>query len=100
MHPKLLWIEELRCSLALATGSSITASLEEHADPLKKLVVLTFGDRLLRGDYRPLQIMAQYFAKANDCVLERIRRRPNALVLEILVKRRLGPASSLNPLKE
>jgi hypothetical protein len=100
VHPKLGWVEELRSSLALAMGSSITVTIEEPADPLKKLVILTFGDRLLKGDYKPLQMMAQYFAKANNCVLERIRRRPGALVLEVLVKTRLGPVSAHNPLKE
>jgi hypothetical protein len=100
VHPKLGWVEELRNSLALAMGSSISVAVEEPADPLKKLVVLTFGDKLLKGDYKPLQQMAHHFAKANNCVLERIRRRPGALVLEVLVKTRLGPVSDRNPLKE
>ena len=100
MHPKLNWVEELRSSLALVMCSSVTVTIEEPADPLKKLVVLTFGDRLLKGDYKPLQVMARHFAQANDCVLERIRRRPKALVLEVLVKTRLGPVSAHNPLRE
>jgi hypothetical protein len=98
VHPKLAWVEELRNSLALAMGTSIVTTVEDHVDPLKKLVVFTFGDKMMKGDYRPLQTMAQAFAKANDCVLERIRRRPNALVFEILVKTRFGPVMKKNPL--
>ena len=103
VHPKLEWVEELRNSLALAMGSSIVVSVEDNADPLKKMVVLTMGDKLLKGDYNPIQRMAHAFAKSNNCVLERIRRRPNALVLEILIKNLRTPVldrePSKNPLK-
>jgi hypothetical protein len=98
MHPKLAWIPGLQEALNGAMGISIVATVEDHVDPLKKLVVLTFSEEIRKGEYQPIQHLAQGFAKANDCVLERIRRRPKALVLEILTKRRLGPISDKNPL--
>lgn len=103
MGPKLQWVHELASSAGLGMACSITVTLEDHCDPLKKMVVLTFGDKLIKGDYAPLQKMAHWYAKANDCTLERIRRRPNALVLEILIKNRQRPTDKVmakNPLKE
>ena len=64
-----------------------------------KLVVIDFGGVLAKGDYGLIQKLAHAFAKANDCVIERIRRRsPRVLVLETLTKRRLGPVHDKNPL--
>lgn len=101
MGPKLQWVHELTSSVGLAMACQVTPSLEDHADPLKKLVVLTFADPMGKGDYQPLQRMVHGFARSNDCVVERIRRRgPKVLVLEVLIKNRLGPPARKNPLKE
>ncbi len=98
MHPKLTWIGELQKTLALA-GVGTTAAFLDHVDPLKKLVVLELNEELRKGDYRPIQKLAHGFAKANDCILDRIRREPKKMILEILVKTRLGDVKNLNPLR-
>lgn len=80
--------------------TTIDVAYEDHVDPLKKLAVLKIRDPLKKGDYNAVQTMAHGFAKANDCVLERIRNREGALVLEVLIKVRLSPLRARNPLKE
>lgn len=92
-------MKELSESLSGAMGTSVIPSMEDHVDPLKKLVTLELGEELGKGDYQPIQKMVHGFAKANDCVVERIRRRPKKLVLEVLIKTRLGPRMNKNPLK-
>ena len=99
MHPKLAWVADFQDSLSKAMGISIVATIEDHVDPLKKLVVLNFSEELKKGDYIPIQNLSHGFVKANDCVLERIRKRPRALVLEILTKSRLGKKMMKNPLR-
>lgn len=98
MHPKLAWVPELQQTLSAAMGL-VTLTIEDHVDPLKKLVVIRLPDRLQKGEYNPIQNLVRGFAKANDCVVERIRRRSGDLVLEILTKRRLGPVRDKNPLR-
>jgi hypothetical protein len=98
VHPKLAWVSEFQNSLSGAMGVQVVVTIEDHVDPLKKLVVLTFPQELRKGEYMPIQNLAHGFAKNNDCVLYRIRRRPNALVLEVLTKTRLGQVMKKNPL--
>lgn len=97
VHPKLAWTEELRNVLSVA-GMGLTITVEDDVDPLKKLVVLHLNEELKKGDYAPIQSLAHGFAKANDCVLAKIRRGPKRLTLEILVKTRLGPVMNKSPL--
>ena len=100
MIPKLAWTTELLAVVNHATdGDIIGMDVEEPADPLKKLVVFRLSREWTGKNYRPFQTLAHGFAKANDCVLERIRARPGALVLEVLIKRRLGPRMEKNPLR-
>ena len=100
MHPKLAWIEELNNSLGLALCTSFSHAVHDTVDPLMKRVVLTMGSELEKGDYQPIQRMVHAFAKANDCVVHRIRREPKKLVLEVLTKTRLGEETRKNPLAE
>lgn len=100
MHPKLTWIQSLGSSLGLALGSSITHSIQDTVDPLKKLVVLELGEELGKGDYHPIQQMVHTFAKSNDCVVHRIRREPKKMILEVLTKTRLGTVMNKNPLAD
>ncbi len=99
MIPKLAWVNDLFSLVSQATAGDIkSVSIEEVADPLKKLVVFKLGREWSSKNYKPFQTLAHAFARANDCLLERIRRRPDAFVLEILIKRRLAPESRKNPL--
>lgn len=102
VHPKLLWVEELSRTFSAALGSSVTVFVIDHIDPLKKLVVYHLDEDLKKGDYNPIQKLAHGFAKANGVVLERIRREPKRLILEVLLKNRLAavldPPSKNNPL--
>jgi hypothetical protein len=99
MSPKLAWINELVGSLSVATGIGVIARVEDTVDPLKKLVILDLGDSELgKGDWNPMQNLIHGFAKANDCVVHKIKRHKGQLSLEILTKSRLGPESRKNPL--
>lgn len=100
MHPKLQWTYELATSLGDAMGCGVVVGFHDDVDPLKKHVVLTFGEELGKGNYNPIQQMVHAFAKSNDCVVYRIRRpQKNVLSLEVLTKTRLSPVMNKNPLK-
>lgn len=70
------------------------------ADPLKAFVKFDLHETLSGKDYHPFCNIAHGFAKANDCLLERVHRgEDGALTLEVLLKRRLGPTMKVvNPL--
>lgn len=98
--PKLAWVPTLQTLVNHATeGDLVTWRIEEQADPLKKLVVFQLSKDWVPKNFKPFQTLAHAFAQANDCVLERIRARPGALVLEVLIKRRFGPKMQKNPLR-
>lgn len=78
--------------------SSVVYTVEDHVDPLKKLVHLSLGTDLGKGDWNPVQRIIHAYAKANDCVIERIRKSPKKLVLEVLVKSRHGLPSKKDPM--
>lgn len=98
MHPKLEWVNGLCASLGLALHTSISQSIQDTVDPLMKLVVLELGEDLGKGDYNPVQRMVHVFAKSNDCMVQRIRREPKKLIIEVSTKTRLGRAMNANPL--
>jgi hypothetical protein len=100
VHPKLVWVDGLIASLSLALGTSITRSIEDTVDPLKKLVVLELGEDLGKGDWNPVQRMIHVFAKSNDVVVERIHKQPKRLTLVVLVKTRFGQVQNKNPLRD
>ncbi len=98
VHPRLAWLPNLQNTLAGATGEPITYSVEDHVDPLKKLVTIHLGANLGPGDWNPVQTICHAFAKDNDCVIEKILRPPKKLVLHVLIKRRGGPVMKRNPM--
>lgn len=100
MNNKLLWVYELQRSLELALATSIQVTIEDHVDPLKKIITFTLFEDIKKGDFNPIQVMAHSFSKSNDCVIEKIRRGPSSLILNVLTKTRLGPESRKNPLCE
>lgn len=71
--------------------------IEDTADPLKKLVRLQTQGDVSGSCYHPLCNIVHGFGKANDCVVERVRREHEALVIEVLTKRRLGREMNRNP---
>lgn len=100
MQPKLVWLQELCSSLGLALGTSVQFFIQDTVDPLKKTIFLDLGDSLGKADFNPIQRLVHGFAKANDCVVFKVYKKPKQLVLEILTKRRLGPVKNNNPLRD
>lgn len=100
MHPKLAWLPGLCSSLGLALSTSVSSTIQDTVDPLKKLVFLDIGEPLGNKDFNPIQRLVHGFAKANDCVVHGMYKHPKQLVLEVLTKTRLGPVHSKNPLSE
>jgi len=97
MHPKLHWLKLLVTSLSLATGDEVTFSIVDTVDPLKKNVILNIAN-IGKNNYNPLQTIIHEFAKLNDCVIHKIHKKHNSLVMEVFTKTRLGPISKKNPL--
>jgi hypothetical protein len=88
----------MRTSLSEVLNTSITVSIRDSVDPLKKFVILEIGDPLSKGNWNPFQVMVHAFAKANDCVIASIRKEtPKRLVMETLTKTRLGPEEKKDP---
>lgn len=84
----------------MALGTSVTHSVADTVDPLKKLVEITLGEDLGKGDYNPIQNLVHSFANSNDVVVHRIYRQPKKLILEVLTKTRLGAVKNKNPLRD
>lgn len=98
MHPKLAWTELLKNTLSEALGTPIVVTVRDHVDPLRKQVVLELGSPLSKGNYMPMQTIVHAYAKANDCVVFAIRKEPpRRLVLDTLIKTRLGEESKKDP---
>lgn len=98
MTPALAWVAELFVLASSATDGQLTGYLvQDVVDPLKKQVMFQSRGELAGASYQPFSKLAHAFAKANDCVLERITRGPNMLILSIIIKRRLGPEMKKNP---
>lgn len=96
---RLAWLEELKKSLNRATGGQIkTIGISDGVDPLKKLIHLYLHEDWASTDFHSLLHLAQGFARANDCEVERIHKRQSELVIEVSTKRRLGPVMRKNPL--
>lgn len=100
MNPKLTWLGGLCSSLGTALGTSVTFSVHDTVDPIKKLVYLDVGETLGKNDFNPVQRIVHGFAKVNDCVIYKIYKSPKQLVLEILTKTRNGPVMDKNPFSE
>ena len=99
MGPRLAWVAELQASVGRATGGQVKRfEVIDTIDPLKKKVLFYLHEPLLEKDWTPFSRLASGFAAKNDCVLERIGRVGNTLILEILTKRRAGPVMDRNPL--
>lgn len=81
----------------MALGASVTFSVQDTVDPLKKLVYLEVGESLGKKDFNPVQRIVHGFAKVNDCVVYKIYKSPKRLVLEVLTKTRNGPVMDRNP---
>jgi hypothetical protein len=75
----------------------VTHTIEDTADPLKKIVVLSLGEDLSKSDFRSVQNIIHEFGKVNDCIIAKIRKGPKSLVIEILTKTRLGDEMNNSP---
>lgn len=100
MHPKLVWLKRLCVNLGMALETSITYSVEDTVDPIKKLVYLEVGESLGKKDFNPIQRIVHAFAGVNDCVVYKMYKSPKRLVLEVLTKTRNGPVMDKNPFSE
>lgn len=68
------------------------------ADKIKAIVTMTLDEDLLGKNYRPFFTLANGFAKINDCVLEKMQKGHNSIIIDVLLKRRIGPPMYKNPL--
>lgn len=99
LTPRLAWIAELQASVNRASGGQFKSyTVSSGADPLKAFVKFDLHEDLSGKDYHPFTNLAHGFAKANDCLLERVHRGESSLTLEVLLKRRIGPPMRVNPL--
>src|SRR4051812_39185231 len=98
MLPPLAWIQEFHASFNRAADITSHYSVEDTANPLQKNIVFHLAEPLGGNSYMPFQSLAHAFAKANNCILERIYNQPDKLILVITIKRRLGAESKKNPL--
>jgi hypothetical protein len=99
MSPQLGWIHELVASINRATGGQIKSIYPiTGADPLRIFMKLELYENWAGPDYQPFCNLAHAFARANNCVLERVHVSEASLTLEVILKRRLGPAMRNNPL--
>lgn len=97
MNSRIAWIEDLRNSINAATdGDIIGIEIEQRADPLKQYVTFKISSSWTKESFLPFQRIAHSFAKANNCVIEKIKKVPHGFCLEILTKTRLG-YSKINP---
>jgi hypothetical protein len=99
LTPRLAWIAEFQGSINRATGGQLKGyTVLSHADPLKAFVKFDLWEEMEGKNYHPFTNLAHGFAKANDCLLERVHRGESSLTLEVLLKRRIGPPMRVNPL--
>lgn len=98
MLPPLHWVAEFHASFNRAADITSRYTVEDTVNPLVKHVVFHLSEPLSGRSYVPFQALAHGFAKANNCVLERIYNKPDRLVLVITLKRRLGAPQQKNPL--
>jgi hypothetical protein len=98
MIPPLVWVSEFHASFNRAADISSHFTVEDTASPLVKHVVFHLSEPMGGNSYLPFQTLAHAFAKANNCVLERIYHQKDKLVLVLGIKRRLGAAQKKNPL--
>lgn len=98
MLPSLAWIAEFHASFNRAAEITSHYSIEDTVNPLVKRVIFHLSEPLEGKSYQPFQTLAHGFAKANNCILERIYHQPDKLILIVGVKRRFGPVQKKNPL--
>ncbi len=99
MSPQLAWVAEFHASFNRAADISPSYSIEDTVNPLIKHVIFHLSEPLRGENFQPFQILAHAFAKANNCILERIYNKPDRLILVVGIKRRLGPKQKVkNPL--
>lgn len=101
MTPQLSWVHELIASVNRATGGQIKSVYPiTGADPLRVFLKLDLHENWAGKDYQPFCNLAHGFAKANNCVLERVHVGDSMMTLEVVLKRRIGPSMRKNPLLE
>lgn len=101
MNPRLLWVQKFADSLAEALLEEVRVVIIDTIDPIKKRAVLLtpkpYSNKLLPF----LRVLADAFAGANECALSPPAYcRANRLVLNVCLKRRVGPPADANPLDQ
>lgn len=98
MLPSLAWVAEFHASFNRAADITSRFSVEDTVNPLIKNVIFHLSEPLGGKSYQPFQTLAHGFAKANNCILERIYNHQDRLVMVVCLKRRFGPEQKKNPL--
>ena len=100
MHRRLAWGPVLGACINAALDGGVRATfIEDTVDPLKKNLVIDLRDRLPNKDcWNAFQTLAHGYASANDCLIQKIRRRGNSTyVAEVCIKYRGGPTMDNDP---
>lgn len=101
MHPKLAWFPLFVAVINKSTMGIVHGVYPVlHADPLKKPILLKFSEPLQGQDYHSFMTIAYGFARANDCIIERVEKHDRELVLHISIKNRVAKEMSKNPFLE
>lgn len=98
MLPSLQWVPEFHASFNRAADITTHYTIEDTVNPLIKRVIFHLSEPLKGENYHPFQTLAHGFAKANNCLLERVYNYPDKLVLVVGMRRRLGSPQKKNPL--
>jgi len=98
MTGRLAWVPVFAEFLRRATDGAIAeVSVQDHVDPLRKILRVRLRPGWSDKNFNPVQGVAHAFAKANDCAIARAIKRPGEILLDVLIKQRLGPPMARNP---
>jgi hypothetical protein len=97
---QLAWAYVLAASLNRAMDGQIRQfSVVDDVDPLKMRLRFVMEGTIHADDYAPFTRLLYAFARANDCVLDKVRTTGGGVYeAGILIKRRLRKPSNKNPM--
>lgn len=101
MNPRLLWVQKLADALAEALLEDVRVLIVDTVDPIKKRAVLLTTQPYSKKLVPCFRVLADAFAEANECALSPAAYCVgNRLVLNICMRRRVGPPADVNPLDQ
>lgn len=74
MHPRLSWASLFENCLSSALDGGVRVGIENHVDPLRKILWIFLAYPLPKGCWNSLQTLAHAYAIANDCMIKKITK--------------------------